>query len=246
MRRLFLLTLAATLGMAAPAGAQAIVTATPGVAGEATRLHFAVDATVPPVGGRIPSALEVAAPGFSLDMRAAPKRCRKLRATLNECPRASQIGRATLTIIVNQPGSVREVPIKVVMYRGKGTRVYAITFLTGWRVVPGTLDTAGGIALRFDPLPEPPAVVPEVSFSFKGLTVDLGLTRTVVTRKRVKLKGKRRGKRGRRNKVVVRRARFDLVHAPSQCAGSWATSVSLSFPDGSTSPFAVPVACGAR
>jgi hypothetical protein len=240
MRRLCLLTLAATLASAAPAGAQAIATATPNVAGKPTLLHVEVDATVAPVSGRIPSALAVTAPGFSFDDRAAPKRCKQLQATLNECPRASRIGRATLTITVIQPTSIRDVPIKIVMYRGQGATVYAITFLTGWRVVPGTIDTSAGIALHFDPLPEPPPVVPEVSFAFKGMTLDLGLQRTVVTKKRIKVRKK--GQR-RRTRVVVRRSRYDLVHAPAQCTGSWPTSVSLSFRDGTSTPFELPVAC---
>ena len=189
--------------------------------------------------------MEVAAPGFSLDMRAAPKRCRELQATLNECPGASRIGTATLTITVLQPASVRDVPVEVVMYRGQGATLYAITFLQGWRVVPGTLATTNGITLRFDPLPEPPKVAEGVSFAFKGMTLDLGLSRKVVTRKKVKVKGKRHGKGGHRRKrtVVVRRARYDLVQAPGQCTGSWATSLTLSFRDGTSTPFTLPVAC---
>jgi hypothetical protein len=242
MRRLCLLTIAATLATAAPAGAQAVATATPNVAGKPTLLHFAVDGTVAPVSGRIPSALAVTAPGFSLDDRAAPKRCKQLQATLNECPKASRIGRATLTITVIQPTSVRDVPINIVMYRGQGSTVYAITFLTGWRVVPGTIDTAAGVALRFDPLPEPPPVVPEVSFAFKGLTLDLGLQRTVVTKKRIKVRKK--GKR--KTRLVVRRSKYDLLHAPAQCTGSWPTSVSLSFRDGTSTPFELSAACVSR
>src|SRR4051812_19024012 len=149
MRTLFLVTVAATLGIAAPAGAQAISTASPATPGQPTRLHVDIDASQPPVSLRVPSSLAVTAPpGFTLDMRAASKRCTRLQASLNECPRGSRIGSGTLLIGVTMPERSRDVPIRLVMYMSSPTRLYAVAFVTGWRVVPGVLDASNGFTLR--------------------------------------------------------------------------------------------------
>ena len=223
----------------APAGAQAVGTATPGVAGEKpTRVSWAVDGTVPPVAGRIPSSLVMTAPGFALDRRAVAKRCRQEEATLDECPKGSKLGTALMTILVTRPdGTINPLGIDITLYEGPKAEVFAVAFLVGNRVVPGKLErTADGIALTFDPLPEPPAI-PGVSYAFQGVSAELGVTRKVV--KRVKVKGRKQRKR-----KTVRR---HLVRTPARCAaGTWAATATLTFPDTTSVLLPAPMTCTAR
>jgi hypothetical protein len=150
--------LAAGLTTASSAGAQAVATATPNVAGgKGTRVSWAVDGLMPPVAGRVPSSLVMVAPAFGLDRRAVAKRCRKAQATLDECPKSSRIGSALMTIIVHRPnGTINELPIEITLYHGRRKSVLAVAFLVGTRVVPGKLErTDAGVVLTFDPLPAP-------------------------------------------------------------------------------------------
>src|SRR5690606_21286216 len=143
----------ASLALAAPAGAQATATATPNGTSSGTRLHWAVDGTVPPVDRRIPAALTMSAPlGFAIDRAALTKRCRPLDARLDEGPRASRSGSAVLTIRVFKPNGVSDLPVDIKLYMGAGRDIMAVAFLAGVRVVPGRLDTSDGIDVVFDPL----------------------------------------------------------------------------------------------
>jgi hypothetical protein len=231
-------TAAAGLTTAAPAAAQAVATATPATAGgKPTKLMWAVDGTVPPVAGRIPKALVMTAPGFTLDRRAIAKRCRKAQATLDECPKRSKIGTALMTILVTRPnGTVNPLGIEITLYQGSKTTVFAVIFLVGNRVVPGKLEsTADGIALTFDPLPIPPAI-PQVSYAFKDVSANLGVTRKVI--KRVKGNGRKRRKR--------RTVRYSLVRTPADCAaGSWAATATLTFADTTSALLPASIACTA-
>ena len=138
-------TAAAWLIAAAPAGAQAVGTATPGVSGDKpTTVRWAVDGTVPPIAGRIPTALVMTAPGFRLDRRAVAKRCRKDQATLDECPKGSKLGTALMTILVTRPdGTINPLGIEITLHQGPKTEVYAVAFLVGNRVVPGQARAHG-------------------------------------------------------------------------------------------------------
>ena len=226
------LTAAVTLAAAASAGAQAVVTATPNEPGKGTRLHWDVDAVPPPVAGRVPSSLTMTAPaGFRLDTKAAAKRCKALQARLDECPRKSRIGSALMIIGVTTPQGPRDLPVDSKLYLGRSNKVLAVTFLAGVRVVPGTIEDGDGIALTFDPLPVPP-VIPGVSYTFKRVTVDLGVSRKVARRVRGT---------SRRRKV-----RIHLVRTPAECAGgSWATTAALGFADGTSAFFDAPAPCSA-
>jgi hypothetical protein len=195
------------------------------------------------VSGRVPSALAFdAGPGFTFDTRTFNARCTRQQATLNECPPGSAMGGGTLVIGVTLPEGSRDAVFPLRAYMAQGNRLFMIAYVTGWRTVPGTILSAGGLTLSFDPLPKPPPF-PNVSYSFKRITLDIGASRII--RKVVRTKVKSRRKRGsrRRTRRRVTRTRVDLVRAPAQCAGSWPASVRLTFPDGSTVPLPAPMAC---
>jgi hypothetical protein len=228
------LALAGCLVPVASANADTTGSATPAAAGgKATTVAWAVDGLAPPVSGRIPRSLTLAAPGFGLDLRAVAKRCRELQAKLDECPKKSKIGTGTLTIVVHRPDRVNEVAFEIVLYHGKGTKVLAVTEFIGIRLVPGRLIKAGGVRLTFDPLPTPPEIPGvQLSYEFKGVSVRLGAKRRVV--KRVTPRRKRT-------------FRYSLIRTPRTChGGSWPATATLGFPDGTSQPLPTPMACTGR
>ena len=227
------LVIAGCLVTAASASADATGSTTPSVAGQKpTTVAWDVDGLAPPVLGRIPQSLVVTAPGFKLDRRAIGGLCNDLQAKLNECPRKSKVGTGTLTIVVHRPDRVNEVAFQVTMYQAKGTRILAVTNFIGIRVIPGRLTASGGVQLTFDPLPTPPQIPGiQITYEFKGVSVNLGAKRTVVKR----VKGKRR------------KVRYSLVSTPKKCnGGSWAATATLGFPDGTSLPLPTPIACTRR
>jgi hypothetical protein len=229
--------------VAAPlAGAELTATVTPNQPGKATRIHWSVDGMASPINGLIPRSLTVSAPrGFVLNTNAAAKRCKPVLAALNECPKTSQIGSATLTIRVLKPSGPRDLPVPVNLFLGPKNSLLAVAFLAGVRVVPGSISGSNGITVTFNPLPTPP-VIKQVSYQFIGVTVDLGgVTRKITHRVRVKSKkGHRRHKKYRTR--VVRR--IHLVQTPSNCgASTWGLTASLGLPDGTTANLSFPVVC---
>jgi hypothetical protein len=226
MRRILLLAIAGLLATAAPAGAQATSTVTPEAGGKPSNLHFEVDGLASPIDGRLPSALQLTAPRFKTNLKALSKRCSEQAAKLNECPRRSLMGKGSLLIGVTAPDGVRDVDIEVNVYLHSRRRILAVAYVFGWRVVPATLNTKRGFAVEFDPLPEAPPFE-GVSYTLKGISFDFGAKRVI----------KQRTRRG------VKRRRVHLIRNPSTCPGSWASSVSLRFPDGSVNPFAAPTRC---
>jgi hypothetical protein len=235
MQRIVLLTIAVVLGTAAPAGAQATSTVTPNEAGKASRLQFEVDGLAPPIGGRLPRAMELAAAsGFKLNLKALSKRCSEQAAKLNECPRRSLMGKGRLVVEVTTPDAVREALIDINVYLGPRRKILAVAYVFGWQVVPGTLSAANGIVVTFNPLPTG-AAFPNVSYRLKRIWFDFGAKR-VIKKRRVRLvNGSRR--------VTIRRRRVNLIRNPATCRGSWASAVSLGFPDGSETALAAPTAC---
>jgi hypothetical protein len=237
--RALLLAAAAVLVTASPAAAQAVATATPAKAGgQATKLHWQVDGTLPPVSGIIPSSLVLTAPGFKLDRKAVAKRCGSESAALNECPKASRMGAGSLSILVNRPIGPNNLTFDITFFRGAGSKVLAVTDFIGIRVIPGVLtSTGGGITLTFDPLPAPPPI-PGVSYQFTGVTADLGAKLKVV--KRV----------GRKHHKRKKTFRYSLVKTPSACTtGSWAATATLAFPAETLAlpaALAAPITCQAK
>jgi hypothetical protein len=227
MRRIVLITMAGLLTAAAPAAGQATSTATPDRAGRPSTLHFDVDGLAAPISGRLPSVLQLKASGFRTDLKAIAKRCSGESAKLNECPRGSRLGKGTLVIGVTGPTEMRDATIPVNVYLHSRTQIYAVAYVLGWRVVPATLSVARGFVVNFDPLPKGPPF-PGYSYTLKRISFDFGARRTITTRK---------AKGGRVKQ------RVNLIRNPSRCNGSWASSVSLKFPDGSVTPLAAPTKC---
>jgi hypothetical protein len=241
MRKVGLLALAAPLAVTTAAHAQATAVATPNAAGKASHIQFNVDGTEAPISSRIPSSLAMTTPaGFTVNRQAAPKRCGHTAAALNECPAASQIGTGALVIMVTYQGKSHDVTFNLRMYLRSNNSLLGVTFLAGTRVVPGTLVTTGGLGVVFNPLPAPP-VFAQVTYALQSITLDLGVSHRVVTvtHKRIK-KGKHRVKRVR----IVKRTNVNLIQNPSTCAtGSWPATVSLGFPDNTTTTLTTPIAC---
>jgi hypothetical protein len=234
MRRTVPLTLVLFLASAAPAAAQTSTTVSPDHAGKASRVELGVDALAPPVGGRLPTALTVTAPGFRMNLKAAAKRCSSESAKLNECPRSSRIGTGSLLVGVTAPDQVRDVNIPLTVYLSTKHKILTVAKVFGWQVVPGTLSRSGGFAMTFSPLPQGPPF-PGVSYTLKRITFDFHARRTIRHRKVRRVHGKRR--------VRVVKQRVNLITNPRTCAGTWATAISLTFTDGSVTPLAVPATC---
>jgi len=175
-----------------------------------------------------------------LNTNAAAKRCSTVQAQLNECAKQSLIGSATLTIHVDKPSGPRDLPVPIKLYIGKKNSLLAVAFLAGVRVVPGSISGgSSGIKITFNPLPTPP-VIPQVSYRFLGVTVDLGGVTRKITRKVKTGHGKHKKVRVK----VVRR--IHLVTTPSKCAsGSWGLSSAFNLPDGTAPILSMPVACRA-
>jgi hypothetical protein len=223
------------LGAAAPAGAQGTSSATPAVAGKASKLHFEVDGLAPPIAGRLPTALQLSTPsGFRLNVKALSKRCSEESGKLNECPAGSMMGKGSLLLGVTTPDGARDVTVPLTVYLHKPTKLLAVAFVFGWRVVPGTLSGSDGIVVGFDPLPAAPPF-PGVSYTLKRITFNLGAKRVIKTRRVRRVNGKRR--------VTVTKRRVDLITNPPKCQGSWASSITLRFADGSEVPLASPTPC---
>lgn len=224
---------AATLVAAAAAAVPSTATATT-KSDRGRTLSFGANAVGPPVNGRIPSSLAFTAPGFRLDRRAVAKRCQHEQAVLNECPAQSRIGVGKMTIHVVTPKFTRDTTLPIAAYMASKNRVLAVAFLGGPHVVPATLSTTGGITLRFDPLPAPPAF-PSTTLSLDSVSINLGATRTVVKRMHRRIHGKRR--------TIVKRTRYYLVHNPATCNGPDLSSIAMGFPDGTSATLPTPVPC---
>jgi hypothetical protein len=235
MRRIVLLTIAALLGTAAPAAAQATSAATPDGAGQASTLRFDLDGAA--IGGRLPSALRLTAPGFGVNRRAAAKRCGEQAAKLNECPRRSRIGTGLLLIGVTTPDQTRDARIDVKVYLQSRTKILAVAYVFGWQVIPATLKTTGGLDVTFDPLPTG-AAFPNVSYTLKHITFSFGAKRVVRQRTVRRVGGERR--------VTIKKRRLQLIRNPSSCNGSWASSLTATFQDGTVAPLAAPTPCSPK
>jgi hypothetical protein len=234
VRRIVLLTMAALLATAGPAAAQATSSATPDEAGKPSTLRFNVDGLAPAIGGRLPSALRLTAPGFKVNLDALSKRCSEQAAKLNECPRGSLMGKGSLLIGVTAPDGVRDVNIAINVYLHSRTKIFAVAYVFGWRVVPATLKTRRRFVVDFDPLPEAPPFA-GVSYTLKRISLAFGANRVI--RRRVV-----RQVDGTRRMVTIRR-RGHLLRNPATCRGRWGSSMSLRFWDGTETPLAAPTPC---
>jgi hypothetical protein len=144
------------------------------------------------------------------------------------------MGNGTLQVIVTAPDGVREVRIPIQIYLHSRTRILAVAFVFGWRVVPATLNLSDGIVVDFDPLPAGPPF-PNVSYALRAISFDFAANRVIKKRKVRRVNGKRR--------VRVVRRHVHLIKNPRTCEGSWPSSISLRFPDGSVTPLPAPTPC---
>ena len=236
MRRTILLAAAAWLSLAGTAGAQATSTATPNAPGKGASLTFDVDATLPPVAGKVPKALSFTAPGFRFDPKAVARRCKPLQSTLDECPAKSRIGGGTLAIQVNALGQLRVTEIPIDFYLRNSRAVYAITKISVTRATPGTISNTGdAVSFAFTDLPDPPAF-PNVTYALQRVTIQLGVSRKVTTVVRKKKKGR---------KAKKRTTTHALLRTPTACdvTGAWASTVGFGYADGTTEAVPTPMGC---
>jgi hypothetical protein len=130
----------------------------------------------------------------------------------------------------SQTTQVRTVTIPLNVYLQSSTRILTIARVFGWQVIPATLDTHKGLAVRFDPLPARPPF-PGVTYTLERITLSFGAARVI--RKRVRAHGGTR----------MTRPHVYLINNPARCTGSWLSSVLLTFRDGTTAPLATPTTC---
>jgi hypothetical protein len=219
--------------MAPPAAGQATATATPDRAGAGTRLHAELDASQPPVSGRVPRETVLSVQrGYRFDGRAVARRCTPTQAEADECPARSRVGSALVRATYN--GFPVEVPIRLYLMRPQQggdlagfaavAEVLGSTYAAFGRVVRATEDPFGLSVI----LPTPGPDLSDQPVTFDSFEADLGAFRTVV----VKRGGKRR---------KVRRA---LIRNPATCTGgSWASQAVLSFDEGDPATLDAPIAC---
>lgn len=111
-----LATLLAFLLAAAPADTRATASATPDRAGKGARLHLDLDATKPPVSGRLPAATTLSIQsGYRFDAKAVATRCTATQAEQDACPPTSRIGVATVTATVGASAF----PVRLRLYLAK-------------------------------------------------------------------------------------------------------------------------------
>ena len=248
MRSTLVLSVAALLAAAAPAEAQFTATATPDRAGKAATVSFNLGALEAPVNGRIPRSMTIsAAGGFAINPKAIPKRCTQEEATLQppDCPADSKIGTGSIAVIVTIPGKApRPATFPITIYRAPANGVYALMFIEGYKAVPATISTSGGLSLAFNPLPTVSTFGGLFTVTVQSISVSLGGSIVVATRKRVR--GTGHGKHKRKAHFVTKRTRYNILSNPSHCGGNWPATFTLGFPDGSSTTLNAAIACTSK
>jgi hypothetical protein len=227
-------TLCAFAALAAPAAAQGTATATPDRAGAGTRLHTSVDATQPPISGRIPTQTVLSIQsGYGFDPKAVAKLCTAGQASQDKCPTKSRIG--TAAVAAEYQGTPITIPIG--LYESKPSvagdlagfqaiaQVFGAHAVTG-RIVRSTTMPYGISVI----LPSPGGnAIASFGATFKSFTADFGTSRVI--KKRV-------------SKHHVRKTRHYLIRNPSTCdAGTWASNAVMTFSDGTTAEVDAPISC---
>jgi hypothetical protein len=222
-------TLPATLlvfaAIAAPAAAQGTATATPNAVRTGTSLHVELDATQPPVSGRLPTQTVLTVQkGFVLDTKAVAKRCSKAQADADACPAKSKVGAAE--VVAAYSGTDFTVPIRLFLAKPQqagdlaGFAAVATIFGSEYAVMGRVVrNPDGGLSVI---LPTPGGDLSSF-VTFKSFRSDMGATRVIKKRKH--------------------RKRHWLIRTPSTCAGTWASSAAFTFSDGTTATVPAPIAC---
>ena len=185
------LSLAALLATAAPAAAQGVSSATPATPGKASSLHFEVDGLAPGLDGRLPTALELTAPGFKANRKALAKRCGEQAAKLNECPGRAGWARASCWSRSRRPTASATSTSRSTSTSTPSRGSSPWPSCSAGAVVPGTLSADGGITIGFDPLPAGPPFE-GVTYRLKQIAFDFGAKRTIKQRKVRRVNGERR------------------------------------------------------
>ena len=231
--RLVLATLVAFGLLTSSAAAQATATATPNKAGKGTKLHTELDASQPPVSGRIPreTVLSIQS-GYRFDGRAVAKRCTAEQAETDACPAKSAVGTATVQADYN--GFPVTVPIRLFLSRPQTgdvagffavAKILGSTYSAPGRVVR-SVETPFGLSVILA-TPAGDSISMTQGVTFKSFTSDIGATRTVT-------KGKKSNKR---------KVRHSLITNPTTCPGTWASRAAFTFGDGSMAALDAPIAC---
>lgn len=229
--RIPLATLVAFLLAAAPAAAQATATATPNQAGKGAKLHLDLDATQPPVSGRLPTSttLSIQA-GTRFDVKAVAKRCTAMQAEEDACPAKSRIGVALVTAMVYG----QSYPVSLRLYLAKPQTAGDLAGVAAVATVLGSPRVAVGRVVKTAVAPfglqvvlPTPSGLSGLPVAFEHLTADIGASRRITVG---------RGKR-------KRKVRHNLITNPKTCPAPWASRAEFSFADGATALLDAPIAC---
>ncbi len=233
--RIPLATLLALLLSAAPASAQATATATPDTAGKGARIHIELDASQPPVSGRLPTSttLSVQA-GFRFDGKAVAKRCTPAQAQGDTCPARSKAGTATATAAF----AGTAYPVDLRLYLAKPQQPGDLAGVAAVATVLGAPRSALGRLVRTTAAPFGLQVILPTPGELAGFPLTLThFSADIGARRTVKLT------RGRGSRRRTRRVRHFLLSNPRICAGTWAAAADLAFADATTATLDAPIAC---
>jgi hypothetical protein len=230
-------TLCAFAALAAPAAAQGTATATPNTAGAGTKLHTSVDATQPPISGRIPTQTVLSIQsGYGFDAKAVAKLCTAGQASQDKCPSKSKIG--TATVAADYQGTPITIPIQLYLSKpsvaGDLAGFQAIAQIFGPHAVVGRIVKSTtmpyGISVV---LPSPGGdAIASFGATFKSFSADFGVSRVI---KKTTGHGKHKH---------VKKTRHYLIRNPASCgAGTWASNAVMTFSDGTTAEVDAPISC---
>ena len=230
-----LATLICFLAVVAPAAAQATATATPNKVGKGTKLHIELDATQPPVSGRIPTSTTLSAQaGYRFNGKAVAARCTLEQAQQDACPVKSGIGTAVVT--AEYGGMTFPVPLR--LYLAKPQQAGDLAAFEAVATLLGSTYAAEGRIVRTTTAPfglqvilPTPGGLGSFPATFKAFKADVGVSRTVKVKKG----------RGKKRRTV--RVRHNLITNPKTCTGTWASQAAFTFEDGSTATVDAPIAC---
>jgi hypothetical protein len=240
------LSLLALLCAAAPAAAQNTAVATPDLTNTGSHLRLSLDGSQPPVSGRLPRGLILAAKrGFRFDAKSVKGRCELEQAQGDGCPADSHIGSGFADVTATSPAfGTFDVHATIETYLAPRASKRELAGVIVTLNVLGTQTTARGrveapktgtygLRVVFDELPPTPAE--GFTVTLKRFETEFGAERTITRTRRVN---------GKRRRVKERHV---LLRNPKTCTtGSWAGRATLRFEDGSQAVIDAPIACHVR
>jgi hypothetical protein len=245
MPRLPALCLVILLCAAAPAAAQSTAVVTPDLTHAGTHMRLTLDGSQPPVNGRVPKGLILAAQrGFKFDGKSVKGRCTLDRAQTEGCPMETRVGTGFADVTAYSPlfGSIdikasiesflaprkskKELSGVLTSLNVLGTQTWARGYVDG--------PAAGDYGLRvvFDDLPPTPG---GFQVTLKRFEVEFGAERDITRTRRVN---------GKRRRVKEHHA---MLRNPGGCARDyWLGRATLRFDDASTGIIDAPIGCHER